>query len=50
MTEVRMRALLTLVMMICAALFFGIGVNYYVGFGVLIALWSIAGLVELNRD
>lgn len=50
MTEVRVRAFFTFMLTLCAACFVGIGINYQVGFGVFFALWSIAGIVELNRD
>jgi sugar phosphate permease len=50
MNEVRVRAFFTLMLALCAACFVGIGTNYYVGFGVFLALWCIAGIVELNSD
>jgi hypothetical protein len=50
MTKVRVIAIFTLILALCAACFVGIGTNYQVGFGVFFAIWAIAGIVELNSD
>ena len=50
MIEDNIMIFFVMLLSVLAAYFFGVGVNYQVGFGVLCTLWCIAVIVWVKRD